>query len=61
MDDLIEELREYEKYNNVDYFYEIRDLDCLLENYKSFLVVKRVVRIIYLNKICYNGLFRVNF
>ena len=60
LDDLIEELREHEKHNNADYFYEIRDLDRSPENYKSLSAVKRAARIIYLNKTCYNGLFRVN-
>lgn len=60
LDNLIEELRKHEKHNNADYFYEVRDLDRSPKNYKSLSAVERAARIIYLNKTCYNGLFRVN-
>ncbi|MCL2924283.1 MAG: DNA adenine methylase [Trichodesmium sp. MAG_R04] len=60
LDNLIEELRKHEKHNNADYFYEVRDLDRSPKNYKSLSAVEKAARIIYLNKTCYNGLFRVN-
>ena len=60
VDDLIEELRKHEKKNKPDYFYEIRKLDRSTEKYKRQSAVKKAARIIYLNKTCYNGLFRVN-
>ena len=59
LDDLIEELRKHQEYNNTDYFYEIRDLD-RSPKYENLSKVERAARIIYLNKTCYNGLFRVN-
>ncbi len=59
LDDLIEELRKHQENNNADYFYQIRDLDRSPE-YKNLSKAEKAARIIYLNKTCYNGLFRVN-
>ncbi|WP_066636056.1 DNA adenine methylase [Desulfolucanica intricata] len=55
---LIEDLGRHE--NSADYFYKIRALDRDNKLYKSLTSVQRASRIIYLNKTCYNGLFRVN-
>lgn len=46
--------------NESDYFYEIRKLDRNKEEYGKLSDVERASRVIYLNKTCYNGLFRVN-
>ena len=46
--------------NEEQYFYEIRELDRDREKYNSLNPVRKASRIIYLNKTCYNGLFRVN-
>ncbi len=58
-EDLINELELHEKNNSEEYFYNIRSLD-RIEEYKSLSNVEKAARIIYLNKTCYNGLYRVN-
>lgn len=58
VEELIEDLRKHE--NTEDYFYYIRSLDRDLNKYKNMSNVERASRIHYLNKTCYNGLFRVN-
>lgn len=58
-DDLIERLREHNNKNSSDYYYEIRALD-RSPSFASISAVDRAARIIYLNKTCFNGLYRVN-
>jgi DNA adenine methylase len=57
IDDLIADLQKHE--NIPEYFYEIRDLDRKPE-YLELTPIQRASRLIYLNKTCFNGLFRVN-
>lgn len=45
--------------NEADYFYQIRGLD-RGDDYSRLNDIQKASRIIYLNKTCYNGLFRVN-
>ncbi len=59
LDDLIEELRKHQENNSAEHFYKTRDLD-RSPKYKNMSIVEKAARIIYLNKTCYNGLFRVN-
>lgn len=56
-EELIEDLRKHE--NTAEYFYEIRSIDrtALFDNLTE---IERASRIIYLNKTCFNGLYRVN-
>jgi DNA adenine methylase len=54
---LADKLREY--VNDEDHYYSIRELDRKPE-YNRLSPLERAARIIYLNKTCYNGLFRVN-
>lgn len=55
--ELIEDLKKHK--NTAEYFYEIRSLD-RLPLFNNLTKVERASRIIYLNKTCYNGLYRVN-
>lgn len=55
---LIAALEQHE--NTSEYFYNIRDLDRDKDAYRKMSSIERASRTIYLNKTCYNGLFRVN-
>lgn len=56
---LIKYLEEYKQNNSPDFFYEIRDWD-RRPNFKNKSKIKRAARFIYLNKTCFNGIWRVN-
>ena len=59
LDELIEKLKYYETKNDSESFYEIRGID-RTEEYKKWTLVEKAARLIYLNRTCYNGLFRMN-
>lgn len=53
-------IKEVEKHpHSKQYFYELRSQD-RVEGFQSRCPIYRAARIIYLNKTCFNGLFRVN-
>ena len=58
VEELIEDLKKHQ--NNKEYFYELRRQDRDKVKYGRLSPVERASRMIYLNKTCYNGLFRVN-
>ncbi|MPM06369.1 Modification methylase DpnIIA [bioreactor metagenome] len=57
LDELIADLSMHK--NDSDYFYKLRNVD-RTPRFKKLSPVQRASRIIYLNKTCYNGLYRVN-
>lgn len=58
-EELIALLEQHNACNSEEYFYEIRSMD-RREDYAEISKVVKAARIIYLNKTCYNGLYRVN-
>jgi len=58
VESLINDLAKHK--NETDYFYEVRAWDRDLNFYQKLTDVERASRILFLNKTCYNGLFRVN-
>ncbi|HAC1821634.1 TPA_asm: Dam family site-specific DNA-(adenine-N6)-methyltransferase, partial [Listeria monocytogenes] len=56
---LIQELKVHADNNSKEYYYELREWDRtgVMEEKNA---IERAARFIYLNKTCYNGLFRVN-
>jgi DNA adenine methylase len=60
VEELITLLGKYKDKNDEEYFYEIRNLDRETKKFGSLTNVEKAARLIFLNKTCFNGLYRVN-
>ncbi len=60
VDVLIELLKKHKENLSEEYFYEIRSLDRTPDDFGRLSPIERAARLIFLNKTCYNGLYRVN-
>ncbi len=55
---LSESLKKHE--NEKEYYYKLRNIDRNLEEFNKWSKIEKASRTIYLNRCCYNGLYRVN-
>jgi len=57
--ELIDNLERFKEQHTKEFYYKIRELD-RKENYNQLSNLQKATRFIYLNKTCFNGLYRVN-
>jgi DNA adenine methylase len=58
--ELIELLKAYKEKNDEEYYYEIRNIDRDSTKFDKLTNTEKAARLIFLNKTCFNGLYRVN-